>query len=207
MARVSKAFLKCYEAMNENELYNPIVFVIDMINGFIREGALHDERINEITPNITALIKHEPYQNVFVCDAHPPKTREFHAYPAHCILGSTECEVIEELSPYIHKRMHKNSTNAFACEDVQSFFQDKKQTYNDIVITGCCSDICILQFALSVHAWFNEHNMCDKQVIVPINCIDTYHIENVHDAWTTNEFSIQNMAANGIRIVTEIKRG
>ena len=51
----------------------------------------------------------------------------------------------------------------------------------------------------------NEHNECDKRVIVPLNCIDTFHIEGVHDAMENNAFAIQNMSANGIHIVSEIK--
>lgn len=207
MARVNETFLNQYEAMNANELRKPILFVVDMIHGFIHEGALHDEEINEITPNIVNLLEEKEYRNIFIADSHPPKTREFQSYPQHCVIGTKESEVIDELSPYIDELMRKNSTNTFTCIDFQMFLKERLHDYKDIIITGCCSDICILQFCLCLNAWLNEHNIEDVRVIVPMNCIDTYHITGVHDAILTNEFSIQNMAANGIHIVTEIKRG
>ena len=136
MARVSEAFLKQYESIKVSELKKPIVFVVDMIYGFIHEGALHDNAINDITPNIISLIEREAYRNVFVCDAHPPKTREFHAYPQHCVKGRKESEVIEELVPFIHETMYKNSTNAFTSPDFQLFLKKRIQRYQDIIITG-----------------------------------------------------------------------
>ena len=68
-----------------------------------------------------------------------------------------------------------------------------------------CSDICILQFALCLNAWLNEHNFERMRVIVPINCVDTYHIEGIHDAAEQNRFALQNMEANGIIIVSAIE--
>ena len=34
-----------------------LLLVIDMVNGFVKEGALADEYINNITPNIIKLIE------------------------------------------------------------------------------------------------------------------------------------------------------
>lgn len=207
MARVSETFLKQYSPMKESELHDAIVFVVDMIHGFITEGALHDEKILEISDNIKKLLEEQKRRSIFIADSHPPKTREFISYPSHCVIGTRESEVIDELKPYIDELMRKNSTNTFTCPDFQIFLKNRIQDYKDIVITGCCTDICILQFALCLNAWLNEHNETDKRIIVPINCIDTYHIEGIHDALSINEFSIRNMEGNGICIVSEIERG
>lgn len=204
MARVHKDFAHSYPTLSVSELQKPILFVIDMVNGFVKEGALHDEGINAISENIIALVKNNEHRSVFVCDRHVEGTREFLSYPTHCVIGSTETEVIEELQPYVYEVMYKNSTNTFTCLEFQEFLETRIFDHQDIVITGCCSDICILQFALSLNAWLNEHNEEDKRVIVPINCIDTYHIDGVHDAVEINEFSIRNMAANGIYVVEQI---
>ena len=48
MARVSETFLNSYQAMQMDKLQKPIIFVVDMINGFVKEGALHDEAIHEM---------------------------------------------------------------------------------------------------------------------------------------------------------------
>ena len=142
----------------------------------------------------------------FIADSHPPKTREFNSYPSHCVIGTKESEVIQELQPYVQELMRKNSTNAFTCPDFQIFLTERMDSYRDIVITGCCTDICILQFALCLNAWLNEHNKTDQRIIIPLSCVDTYHIEGVHDAVSCNEFSIRNMEANGICIVSSLER-
>lgn len=207
MARVSRDFSKMYAPFPANELRDPIIFVVDMIEGFINEGALHDIHILDITKPIMDLLEQTEQRVIFVADAHPPITREFNAYPSHCVIGTKESEIIGDLKPYAYEIMHKNSTNTFTCPDFQVFLNERMQNYQDIVITGCCSDICILQFALCLNAWLNEHNEEDKQIFIPIDCIDTYHIEGIHDAVTTNEFSIRNMEANGIAIVSHMEKG
>lgn len=205
MARVHDTYLKQFQTMSKTALKDPIVFVVDMINGFIKEGALHDSAIFECVKEIQALVKENDMASIFIADAHPPLTREFQSYPAHCVIGTSESEVVEELQPYMEHLFHKNSTNTFTCPDFQNFLKTDMDQYRDIIITGCCSDLCVLQFALCLNAWLNEHNKSEVRIIIPIDCIETYHIEGVHDAVSMNEFAISNMAMNGIHIVTHME--
>lgn len=206
MARVSKQFLEAYKPLSTKELKDPVIFVVDMIEGFVHEGALHDEAIHAATMHIENLIRDAEQRVIFIADSHPPKTREFISYPSHCVIGTKESEVIQELQPYVQELMRKNSTNTFTCPDFQLFLKECLKNYRDIVITGCCTDICILQFALCLNAWLNEHNKTEQRIIIPLSCVDTYHIEGVHDAVSCNEFSIRNMEANGICIVSKLER-
>ncbi|MCR0570778.1 cysteine hydrolase [[Clostridium] innocuum] len=206
MARVSKQFLEAYKPLSTKELKDPVIFVVDMIEGFVHEGALHDEAIHAATMHIENLIRDAEQRVIFIADSHPPKTREFISYPSHCVIGTKESEVIHELQPYVQELMRKNSTNTFTCPDFQLFLKERLKNYRDIVITGCCTDICILQFALCLNAWLNEHNKTEQRIIIPLSCVDTYHIEGVHDAVSCNEFSIRNMEANGICIVSKLER-
>lgn len=206
MARVSKQFLEAYKPLSTKELKDPVIFVVDMIEGFVHEGALHDEAIHAATMHIESLIRDAEQRVIFIADSHPPKTREFISYPSHCVIGTKESEVIQELQPYVQELMRKNSTNTFTCPDFQRFLKERLKNYRDIVITGCCTDICILQFALCLNAWLNEHNKTEQRIIIPLSCVDTYHIEGVHDAVSCNEFSIRNMEANGICIVSKLER-
>lgn len=206
MARVSKQFLEAYKPLSTKELKDPVIFVVDMIEGFVHEGALHDEAIHAATMHIENLIRDAEQRVIFIADSHLPKTREFISYPSHCVIGTKESEVIQELQPYVQELMRKNSTNTFTCPDFQLFLKERLKNYRDIVITGCCTDICILQFALCLNAWLNEHNKTEQRIIIPLSCVDTYHIEGVHDAVSCNEFSIRNMEANGICIVSKLER-
>lgn len=198
MARLKK---NQYKTISTKGLKSPIVFVIDMINGFIKDGALHDKGILEAATPICDLVK--CYPSVFVCDSHSESAREFQSYPVHCLEGTWESEVIKELKPYVIETVLKNSTNAFLSPSMQAILENKE--YGDIVITGCCTDLCIMQFALTVQGWLNQNDIKKKRVIVPVDCVDTYHIPEVHDAWFWNDVSLQNMEINGIEVVAHIE--
>ena len=75
-----------------------LVFVIDMVNGFVKFGAMADTNIAKIAPAVIRQI--EAAKNVhFICDAHAERDLEMKRYPVHCLKGSPESEVIEELAP------------------------------------------------------------------------------------------------------------
>lgn len=200
MARLEK---NEYPGLDAKDLKDPVIFVVDMVNGFVHEGALHDEKIDAITPSIQRLLKGLECKNVFVCDNHPPHTREFEAYPAHCVIGTSEAEVIDDLKPYIKRMIPKNSTNTFMAPDFQAFLKEELSWYKDIIVTGCCTDLCILQFVLSFQSWLNEHNKTEHRLIVPVDCVDTYDAPN-HPATMHNAFGLENMAANGVEVVSTI---
>lgn len=205
MARISEEFLQRYHAISDKEVQNPIIFVVDMINGFVKEGALHDEAIMDCVSPIQTLIDTLACRSIFIADAHPKQAREFISYPTHCVVDTAESEIIDELKPYVQELIQKNSTNAFTTPAFQSFLEEEIVQYQDIILTGCCSDICILQFALCLNSWLNEHNKKAIQIVIPLDSIDTYHIDGIHDACTNNAFAIANMEANGIRIVSHIE--
>ena len=122
MARVTSTS-PSYPSLSKTQLEHPVHFVIDMVNGFVKSGALHDEAIASIIAPIQTLIERLACRTIFVADSHPPQTREFLAYPPHCIIGSGEDEIVAELAPYIHQKMRKNSTNTFFCPDFQRFLK------------------------------------------------------------------------------------
>lgn len=204
MARVNKEFYEGFTEESFANLKDPLIIVVDMIEGFINTGALSDLRINDIVPEIKSYLQWN-IPSVFVADTHKEDSREFISYPKHCLENDIESEVIKDFKPYMNKCIHKNSTNTFTSSGWQNFMKEELHKYKDIIICGCCSDICIMQFALCLNAYFNEMNLKDYRVIVPIDAIDTYHIDKLHDAYQTNEFSIANMMGNGISVVKTIK--
>lgn len=200
MAKVSCNYITKIESMKIDEIKRPIIFVVDMINGFAKEGALSDQDILKIVPDIKTLLdKVRP--SIFICDAHDLNSREFQAFPLHCIKNTDESKVIDELKPYAKKTIYKNSTNAFVSEGVQSFIENELAAYQDIIIVGCCTDICIMQFALCMNTYLNQNELHDKKVIVPINMVETFHIPNAHDSMKWNEVACNLMLANAISVV------
>ncbi|MDO4466142.1 MAG: isochorismatase family cysteine hydrolase [Bacillota bacterium] len=202
MARLEKDI---YSTIPADSLKNPVVFVVDMVNGFCKEGDLHDKAILDIVDAQKELMDALECRNVFVCDNHPPRTREFESYPKHCVIGTSEAQVIEELQPYIKRHIPKNSTNTFHAQGFQEFLKEEMDRYNDIVVVGCCTDLCILQFVLSLQSYLNEHNMVNHSIVVPVDCVETYHIEGVHDAALWNKMALENMRINGVNVVSHIK--
>ena len=62
------------------EVYEGMLIVVDMVNGFVREGALHDEAIARIIPRQIELIKEahaKGYLVVFVKDTHDEDAVEY----------------------------------------------------------------------------------------------------------------------------------
>lgn len=175
------------------------VIVVDMINGFCKEGALHDKQILTIVDRIKEEVESvEAKDRIFIMDTHQENAIEFQAFPPHCIEHTSEAMVIDELLPYVEDSqcIYKNSTNAIWCMDVENL----ASTYDEFVITGCCSDICVLQLAISLRTYFNQKGY-DKQIIVYADAIATYHMDNIHPAKEYHEFALTLMKNAGISVL------
>lgn len=56
------------------------------------------------------------------CDSHQKSSQEFITYPPHCLKGSEESEIIEELKIIGgYQLIEKNSTNGFLEPDFQVY--------------------------------------------------------------------------------------
>ena len=53
-------------------------------------------------------------------------------------------------------------------EDIQ-----KLKNVEEIVLVGCCTDICIINIAMPLDIYFDDLNR-DVKVIVPKNAVETY---------------------------------
>lgn len=169
--------------------------VVDMIQGFINEGPLSDPHINRITPTIIELIKNQNKEDVlFVIDSHEEDAIEFQAFPPHCLKESFQSQIIDDLKPYVNHVVYKNSTNAFHCIETTTY-----QPYDNIVLVGCCSDICILHYALCLKTYFNQMNL-DKQVIVIEDATATFTAPH-HHAVEFHEMAMTLMRQTGISVL------
>jgi nicotinamidase-related amidase len=184
------------------------VVVIDMINGFAKKGALYSDRIEGIISYLTKVLsRFQGYHKIFFVDQHTEDSVEFLSYPAHCLKGTEESEIIEELMPFVQDNgivIPKNSTNGFVSNGFSVWLEKYSRTKN-FVILGDCTDICILQFALTIKAYFNERNTPSK-VVVPVPGVETFHLDATnHHADLMNVFALYNMKLNGIELVSDIQ--
>ena len=108
---------------------NQILFVVDMVNGFCKEGAMADQSIMHIVKPIQELCeKIKPENRYFIADTHGVNDIEFTAFPQHCVKGEVESEVIDELKsigkPFIVV-VNSSDVNSLACKAVVDKLKEK----------------------------------------------------------------------------------
>lgn len=184
-----------------------IIIIVDMINGFAVEGPLASPRVGGLIEPMTHLLKHsEGIKKVFLCDRHQEHSGEFGSYLPHAIQGTDEALIVKELYELQDMQtsvIFKNSTNGMMTKEMRNYLEAHPKVKNYIVI-GDCTDICILQFALSLKAYYNEINL-SKNIIVPMSLVETFELkETRHDADLMNLFAFYNMKMNGIELYRNI---
>jgi len=180
-----------------------ILIVIDMLKGFIDEGPLADPSIRQIVPeNIRQIEKfiEDKKDVLYFQDAHTPDALEFENYPPHCLKGSKESELIDELKVYENKmiQVEKNTTNGFFAPVFQTYLKDHPDL-EKITVVGCCTDICILNFAVTMKTYCQTIQK-PITIIVPENAVDTFGLPH-HDKKTYHESALGMMRGAGIQVV------
>ena len=74
----------------------------------------------------------------------------------------------------------------------------KRQSLEEVVITGCCTDICVMNLAIPLVNYFDEQNK-DVTVRVPQNTVETFNSE-VHDRREYNSIALRLMKNQGIGV-------
>lgn len=185
------------------------IIVVDMIEGFVNIGNFASPRVKEMSPNIVNLLnKFEKSRRLFFKDVHHIASKEFNAYVEHCV-DIKETELIEELKEFAYGDKYKdlscvvekNSTNGFLAKGFKDWLDSNKDIEKFIVV-GCVTDICVSDFAKTLQCYIYENDL-DKEVIVPINCVETYDLAP-HYGDMMSVFALYSMKLAGIKIVEEI---
>ena len=180
--------------------------VIDMVNGFAREGALASPQVTALIPHVTALVRRcgeLGIARIALSDCHTSHSAEFASFPSHCQEGTEEAELVGELQE-VGGLLHisKNSTNGFLEEEFLRWLG----THPDVdtfLVAGDCTDICIQQFALTLKAHFNRLDLTSR-VIVPADAVATYDAPG-HNAALCHLMALCNMRTGGVEIVSGVR--
>lgn len=191
--------------LNLNETKRLLV-VIDLVNGFVREGAMADKHIEHIIPESERLVNkflEEGYEVVYVKEGHDENATEFKKFPKHCVVGTSEAEMVEELVKYQDEVLVfiKNSTSAMAAEYGLPAMLNAMENLEEVVIIGCCTDICVLNCAIPMQNYFDEFNR-EVTIVVPKNAVETYDAPN-HSRDEYNEIAFKLLAQAGVKVVNE----
>lgn len=200
--------LRKIENLNLSELNSEesVLIVMDMVKGFTDGGSLCSDRIENIKTEVAANMEKCSAKGMKVlcfCDCHTLESAELSAFPPHCISGTGEEEIADELKDICaYKRIDKNSTNGFIEPEFQMWLSENPNVKN-YVICGDCTDICVMQFAQCVKAWYNSKNI-QSRIIVLTDSTETYDAP-VHAADFMNAAALMNMECSGIELYAGLK--
>ncbi|WP_455543197.1 isochorismatase family protein [Intestinibacter sp.] len=187
------------ENLADYDLSKTALFIVDINNGFAKEGALYSDRIKSLINPIYEFVKPlEKKLNKIIAftDTHEEDSVELLSYTPHCLVGSEECKVVDELLDIENLEIvPKNSTNGFFAIDINIL-----NDIDNVVVVGDCTDICIYQFVVTLKAYFNEKNI-NKNIVVPMNLVDTYDIPFVHPGDLLNIVFLNSMIQNGVKLI------
>lgn len=196
----------------ELEELKQLLIVVDMVNGFVRKGAMADPKIAKIIPEQLRLIKMILAKKeglAFIKDAHELDCREFERFPIHCVIGTEEAELVDELKPYEKEALvyRKNSTSAIFAPN---FMEDIKRMKNlkEVIVTGCCTDICDMNLAIPLQNYFDQNNQ-KVDIVIPTNAVETYDAP-YHNRDEYTEMAYKFFEQSGIQLVKKyggIKNG
>ncbi|MBI2916840.1 MAG: cysteine hydrolase [Chloroflexi bacterium] len=148
------------------------VLVIDMVRGFVEEGhALSFPEAGRIVPAVAQLLEAELAKGstiLYLCDNHDPNDLEFRMFPRHCVVGTTETEIVPELQGYRGEYIPKRRFSAFYGTRLGERLAQLKP--DQVVVTGVCTDICVLHTV-------GDARDRDYEVVVPANCVATFDQE------------------------------
>lgn len=180
--------------------------IVDMVNGFLTEGVLSSPRSAAVLPEVEKLLrfaKEKGLPAVAFADCHEADCIEFASFPPHCVRGTSEAEIapsLEAIGGYV--RIEKNSTNGFLTPEFQSLLNAHTET-EKIIVCGVCTDICVMQFALTLKTFCNQSDR-KMEVILPVNSVATYDAPG-HNGDLMQSMALQLMAQAGMTLVSEVR--
>jgi len=147
-----------------------VTIVVDVLNGFCKAGNLASPRCDAAIPRIRAVIEERRGagdQLIFLADTHDPNDREFEVFPVHCVRGTKEADVVEELQPFLKQAalIRKRRYSGFFETNLDELLKATRP--EQVTVIGVCTDICVL------HTVADLRNR-DYRVAVPASAVATF---------------------------------
>ncbi len=126
-----------------------VLIVVDMLNGFLQPGVplYCGEEARTIIPFVKELIEEYAQKKnavIFIADSHAPDDAEFAMFPPHCVKGSKEAQVIDELGEFVRSAIliEKTRYSGFYGTNLEAVLAEQNPDIVEIV--GVCTNICVL---------------------------------------------------------------
>jgi nicotinamidase/pyrazinamidase len=128
------------------------LIVIDTQNGFLKEGNLASDRCLQALPAIQREVERalEAGERVFfTADTHEPDDAEFEIFPEHCVRGTREADLVDELQGYLDRDdchlIAKRRYSALFETELEGLLHRFK--IDQVRMCGVCTDICVMHTA------------------------------------------------------------
>ncbi|CAN5849131.1 hypothetical protein BH23ACT10_BH23ACT10_15860 [soil metagenome] len=124
------------------------LIVVDVQNGFLREGNLASDRCLDVLPAIRDEVERAQAAGervFFTADTHEPDDLEFAIFPEHCVRGTHEAELVDELAGYLDR----DDCHLIAKRRYSALFETELEGLlhrfgiDEVRICGVCTDICV----------------------------------------------------------------
>jgi nicotinamidase/pyrazinamidase len=125
-----------------------VLIVADAQEGFTRLGNLASPECTAAIPRIRRIVDDELAAGtpvIFTKDSHVENDAEFEMFPPHCVVGTEEHELVEELrdvEPKAAAVILKHRYSAFFDTNLHQLLDDLAP--DEVHICGFCTDICVL---------------------------------------------------------------
>ena len=148
------------------KVYKGMLIVVDMVNGFVTKGDLHDEKIGEVVNRQIELIKEAKEKGhliVFIKDTHEEHSAEHKRFgkARHCLRGSGEEELIDRLKGFENDpdtiSIEKNSTSFMEAPEFRKLVEEATNI-KEVDVIGCCTDICVFNGSMGLANYYDEWN-------------------------------------------------
>lgn len=178
--------------------------VVDMVNGFMKEGNMAMPEANHINNEVVRLVKlflDKGDDVIALMEGHTDNSTEFNDFPKHCIMGTEEAELIDVLKIFQERMqiIRKNSTSGFVTKEFQDYLEKNKNSLEEIVFVGVCIDICVLNASVPTKMYFNQNDI-SCEITVPLNACETYDAP-WHNREEYTEVAKKVLKLNGIKVV------
>lgn len=162
------------------KLYERVLIVVDMVNGFVYNGPLHDIECSKIIPRQKEIIDDHLDNGdlvVFIKDTHTKDSTEFSRIPIHCLENTDESELVPELREYVGRdnviTINKNSTSFNEAPEFRELITNLVNLKRVDEI-GVCTDICDFNGIMGLANRLNQENR-DVSIYVHEDAVATFN--------------------------------
>lgn len=191
------------------EMYEGMLIIVDMINGFVKKGDLADPKIGGIVPRQIELIKEAKEKGnliIFIKDTHEENSVEHKRFNGalHCVRGTGEELVIDELKKFENGpdtvSIEKNSTSFMESPDFRELIKNATNI-SEVDVVGCCTDICVTNGPMGLANYLDQWNR-DVEIRVHTDAIATFAESSRQDYVDAAKLLMEQQ---GIQLVKKMK--